>query len=169
MKVLKKDISNRRHKKMQYSKKFESISPSPTLAIDSKFKEMKAAGLDAVGFGTGEPDFDTPDHIKAVAIDAINNGVTKYTAASGTPELKKAICGKLLRENGLDDAFIISQMDHTNIQTTEQFYIRNRDTMQMKAEKINSVFRKFPTAVTKASQQGPTPPKQRKAAYSLEL
>ena len=75
----------------------------------------------------------------------------------------------ILRENGLDDAFIISQMGHTNIQTTEQFYIRNRDTIQMKAEKINSVFRKFPASVTKASQQGPTPSKQRKAAYSLEL
>lgn len=87
---------------MFISDKAKRVKESSTLFINSKFKEMKAAGLDAVGFGTGEPDFDTPDHIKTAAIDAINNGVTKYTAASGTPELKKAICGKLLRENGLE-------------------------------------------------------------------
>lgn len=86
---------------MQTSKKFESISPSPTLAIDSKFKEMKASGLNVVGFGAGEPDFDTPLHIKQAAIDAINAGKTKYTPASGTLELKKAICAKFKRDNGL--------------------------------------------------------------------
>ncbi len=87
---------------MFISDKAKRVKESSTLFINSKFKEMKAAGLDAVGFGTGEPDFDTPDHIKNAAIEAINSGVTKYTAASGTPELKKAICGKLLRENGLE-------------------------------------------------------------------
>jgi len=86
---------------MQYSKKFESISPSPTLAIDAKFKEMKAAGHDVVGFGAGEPDFDTPSHIKQAAIDAILGGKTKYTPASGTIELKKAVCDKFLKDNGL--------------------------------------------------------------------
>lgn len=86
---------------MQYSKKFESIAPSPTLAIDSKFKEMKAAGHDVVGFGAGEPDFDTPSHIKQAAINAILAGKTKYTPASGTMELKKAICDKFLRDNSL--------------------------------------------------------------------
>ena len=86
---------------MQYSKKFESIAPSPTLAIDSKFKEMKAAGHDVVGFGAGEPDFDTPSHIKQAAINAILSGKTKYTPASGTMELKKAICDKFLRDNSL--------------------------------------------------------------------
>lgn len=87
---------------MQYSKKFESISPSPTLAIDSKFKEMKAQGYDVVGFGAGEPDYDTPNHIKQAAINAILNGKTKYTPASGTLELKKAICEKFQRDNGLN-------------------------------------------------------------------
>ena len=74
---------------MQFSKKFESIAPSPTLAIDSKFKQMKADGLNVVGFGAGEPDFDTPEHIKKAAIDAIMSGKTKYTPASGTIDLKK--------------------------------------------------------------------------------
>ena len=86
---------------MQYSKKFESIAPSPTLAIDAKFKEMKASGHDVVGFGAGEPDFDTPAHIKQAAINAILNGKTKYTPASGTLELKKAICDKFLKDNDL--------------------------------------------------------------------
>ena len=86
---------------MELSRKYKSISPSTTLAIDSKYKAMKAAGEDVVGFGAGEPDFDTPDHIKAAAIKAINDGVTKYTPASGTLELKKAICEKFKRDNGL--------------------------------------------------------------------
>ncbi|MBE7051481.1 MAG: pyridoxal phosphate-dependent aminotransferase [Ruminococcaceae bacterium] len=87
---------------MEFSKKFESIAPSPTLAIDAKFKQMKADGLNVVGFGAGEPDFDTPDHIKQAAIAAIMSGKTKYTPASGTMELKKAICEKFKRDNGLD-------------------------------------------------------------------
>ncbi len=86
---------------MELSRKYSSISASPTLAIDSKFKAMKAEGIDVVGFGAGEPDFETPDHIKAAAIEAINNGVTRYTPASGTPALKAAICRKFERENGL--------------------------------------------------------------------
>lgn len=89
---------------MELSKKYSSISASPTLAIDSKFKAMKAEGIDVVGFGAGEPDFDTPDHIKEAAIEAINNGVTKYTPASGTLALKEAICRKFKNENGLDYA-----------------------------------------------------------------
>ena len=86
---------------MQYSKKFEAISPSPTLVIDSKFKEMKAQGHDVVGFGAGEPDYDTPNHIKQAAINAILTGKTKYTPASGTMELKKAICDKFQKDNDL--------------------------------------------------------------------
>lgn len=89
---------------MELSKKYSSINASPTLAIDSKFKAMKAEGIDVVGFGAGEPDFDTPDHIKEAAIEAINNGVTKYTPASGTLALKEAICRKFKNENGLDYA-----------------------------------------------------------------
>ena len=84
------------------SNKSMGISPSPTLAIDSKFKEMKKEGIDVVGFGAGEPDFDTPKHIKEAAINAINEGFTKYTPASGTIELKKAIVKKLKDENALD-------------------------------------------------------------------
>ena len=76
---------------MNLSKKIMSISPSPTLAIDSKFKEMKANGVDVVGFGAGEPDFDTPENIKNAAIEAIKEGFTRYTPASGTLELKKAV------------------------------------------------------------------------------
>lgn len=87
---------------MKLSEKYSSISASPTLAIDAKFKAMKAEGLDVVGFGAGEPDFDTPEHIKAAAVEAIKTGMTKYTPASGTIELKKAICRKLERENGLE-------------------------------------------------------------------
>lgn len=87
---------------MFISKKAKSISPSSTLAIDAKFKAMKAQGQDVVGFGAGEPDFDTPEHIKAAAVEALNKGMTKYTPASGTVELKQAICAKLKRDNGLD-------------------------------------------------------------------
>lgn len=83
------------------SLKASGISPSPTLAIDSKFKEMKANGEDVVGFGAGEPDFDTPQHIKNAAIDAINSGFTKYTPAAGTIALRKAVADKFLRDNGL--------------------------------------------------------------------
>jgi aspartate aminotransferase len=84
------------------SKKGAAVSASPTLAIDSKFKAMKASGVDVVGFGTGEPDFDTPDHIKQAAKVALDKGLTKYTPASGTMELKNAVVRKLKRENNLD-------------------------------------------------------------------
>jgi len=89
---------------MFISKKAKEISPSPTLAIDAKFKEMQLNGIPVIGFGTGEPDFDTPANIKGAAIGAIQSGVTKYTPASGTVALKKAICNKLKRDNGLDYA-----------------------------------------------------------------
>ncbi len=78
------------------------VRPSPTVAVTTKAKELKAAGVDVIGLGAGEPDFDTPDNIKAAAIDAINRGETKYTAPDGIPELKAAICAKFKRENELD-------------------------------------------------------------------
>jgi aspartate aminotransferase len=84
------------------SKRAASLAPSLTLAIDSKAKQMKAEGLDVVGFGAGEPDFDTPQHIKDAAIKAINEGFTKYTPSSGIPELRQAIADKFKRENGLN-------------------------------------------------------------------
>ena len=96
---------------MELSRKAVQISASPTLAIDAKFKAMKADGIDVVGFGCGEPDFDTPENIKNAAIAAINEGQTKYTPASGTLALKKAICEKLKRDNGLDygtDCIVVS-------------------------------------------------------------
>lgn len=86
---------------MILSEKMSNISSSPTLAIDAKFKKMKADGIDVVGFGTGEPDFDTPDHIKMAAINAITAGFTKYTPASGTMELRKAVAQKLENDNGV--------------------------------------------------------------------
>jgi aspartate aminotransferase len=88
---------------MQYkiSKRAAALSPSLTLVIDSKAKQMKADGQDVIGFGAGEPDFDTPQHIKDAAIKALNEGFTKYTPASGIPELRQAIADKFKRENGL--------------------------------------------------------------------
>jgi aspartate aminotransferase len=83
------------------SERAASLSPSLTLAIDAKAKQLKAEGLDVVGFGAGEPDFDTPQHIKDAAIKALNEGFTKYTPASGMPELRQAIADKFKRENGL--------------------------------------------------------------------
>src|SRR5438093_11472813 len=83
------------------SQRAASLSPSLTLAIDAKAKQMKADGLDVVGFGAGEPDFDTPPHIKDAAARALAEGFTKYTPSSGIPELRQAIADKSKRENGL--------------------------------------------------------------------
>ena len=83
------------------SQRAASLSPSLTLAIDAKAKQMKADGLDVIGFGAGEPDFDTPQHIKDAAIKALADGFTKYTPSSGIPELRQAIADKFKRENGL--------------------------------------------------------------------
>jgi aspartate aminotransferase len=87
---------------MKVSKKAQSIPPSATMAVDTKAKELKAKGVDVVGFGAGEPDFDTPQYIKDAAIAALKAGKTGYTATPGIPELRKAIAEKLKRENGLD-------------------------------------------------------------------
>lgn len=83
------------------SKKAQNISPSVTLSISAKAMSMKKQGIDVVSFGAGEPDFDTPDHIKKVAIKAIDEGFTKYTPTSGIPELKQVIIDKLRKDNGL--------------------------------------------------------------------
>ena len=84
------------------SDSLKRIKPSPTIAVTTKARELKAAGKDVIGLGAGEPDFDTPDNIKEVAIKAIKKGDTKYTAVDGTPALKKAIVEKFKRENNLD-------------------------------------------------------------------
>jgi aspartate aminotransferase len=80
----------------------QRVKPSPTLSITARVGELRAAGQDIIGLGAGEPDFDTPEHIKAAAIEAIHSGFTRYTAVDGTPELKKAIIAKFRRDNGLD-------------------------------------------------------------------
>ncbi|MCB2136664.1 MAG: aminotransferase class I/II-fold pyridoxal phosphate-dependent enzyme, partial [Rhodobacteraceae bacterium] len=77
------------------------VKPSPTIAVTTKAAELKATGKDVIGLGAGEPDFDTPDNIKAAAKRAIDAGKTKYTAVDGIPELKAAIAAKFKRENGL--------------------------------------------------------------------
>ena len=87
---------------MELSERATILTPSLTLSIDSKAKAMKAEGLDVCGFGAGEPDFDTPAHIKAAAQAAIEMGFTKYTPSSGTPELRQAITDKFKADNGLD-------------------------------------------------------------------
>ena len=86
---------------MRLSKRAVSIKPSPTLAIDSKAKALKASGVDVVNFGVGEPDFDTPQNIKEAAIKAIRDGFTKYTPVGGIDELKDAIIEKFKKDNGL--------------------------------------------------------------------
>jgi len=87
---------------MYISKRLQSIKPSPTLAIDAKAKALKAKGVDIISFGTGEPDFDTPQNIKDAAINAINSGFTKYCPVSGTPDLKDAIIKKFKEDNNLE-------------------------------------------------------------------
>lgn len=87
---------------MKTSAALDRISPSPTLAITTKVQELKRAGIDVIGLGAGEPNFDTPDFVKEAAIEAIRRGQTKYTNVDGTPELKDAIVAKFKRDNGLD-------------------------------------------------------------------
>ncbi|MBU1260494.1 MAG: pyridoxal phosphate-dependent aminotransferase [Planctomycetes bacterium] len=86
---------------MKVSKRAQAVPPSATMAVTTKAKELKAKGVDVVGFGAGEPDFDTPQYIKDAAIAAMRAGNTKYTATPGIPELRKAIADKLKRDNGL--------------------------------------------------------------------
>src|SRR6188768_2451121 len=87
---------------MELAQRATILSPSLTLSIDSKAKAMKAEGIDVCGFGAGEPDFDTPEHIKKAAIDALEAGFTKYTPSAGIPELRQAISEKLAVDNDLN-------------------------------------------------------------------
>lgn len=87
---------------MALSERARCLKPSSTLAITAKAKAMRAEGINVIGFGAGEPDFDTPEHIKAAAIEAIKQGFTKYTDASGMPELKDAAAAKFKRDNGIE-------------------------------------------------------------------
>ncbi|MBF0141146.1 MAG: pyridoxal phosphate-dependent aminotransferase [Magnetococcales bacterium] len=83
------------------SQRIQKVKPSATLQITAKAKELRAQGKNVIGLGAGEPDFDTPEHIKQAAVSALRDGFTKYTPADGIPDLKKAIIGKLQRDNGL--------------------------------------------------------------------
>jgi len=87
---------------IKLSQRVQNIKPSPTLAITARAAALRAEGKDVIGLGAGEPDFDTPEHIKQAAIEAINSGKTKYTPVDGTPDLKQAIIKKFSRDNGLD-------------------------------------------------------------------
>ncbi len=87
---------------MSLSTRVQAIKPSPTLAVTARAAKLKAEGKDIIGLGAGEPDFDTPQHIKDAAIAAINKGFTKYTPVGGTPSLKAAVIAKFKRDNGLD-------------------------------------------------------------------
>ena len=88
--------------KLNLANRVLRVKPSPTLAVTARVAELRAAGENIIGLGAGEPDFDTPDHIKAAAIGAINAGFTRYTAVDGTPDLKKAIIAKFKRDNGFE-------------------------------------------------------------------
>ncbi|XBQ14900.1 MAG: pyridoxal phosphate-dependent aminotransferase [Oceanicaulis sp.] len=87
---------------LRSSEALSRVQPSATIAVTQKARELKSQGVDVIGLGAGEPDFDTPDHIKEAAIEAIRRGATKYTNVDGLPELKEAICAKFKRDNGLD-------------------------------------------------------------------
>ena len=87
---------------MEIATRLTELTPSLTLAIDSKAKALKAEGVDVCGFGAGEPDMDTPEHIKAAAIAALQSGHTKYTPSSGIPELRQAISKKFAADNSLE-------------------------------------------------------------------
>ncbi|MCF8010814.1 MAG: pyridoxal phosphate-dependent aminotransferase [Clostridiales bacterium] len=96
---------------MEISQRAQNISASPTLAIDAKAKQMIADGKKVINFGAGEPDFDTPEHIKKAAVEALKEGATKYTPVAGIPSLKKAIIEKFSMDNGLDyesDQIVVS-------------------------------------------------------------
>lgn len=115
---------------MGLSKKHLEISESLTLAISARAKAMKAAGLDVIGFGAGEPDFNTPDFIIESAKEALDRGFTGYTSASGTKELKEAICGKLQKDNGLEyniDQVIVSNGAKHSLYNTLQAILNPGD------------------------------------------
>lgn len=112
------------------SQRVQKIKPSPTLAITARAASLRAEGKDVIGLGAGEPDFDTPDHIKQAAIEAINNGFTKYTAVDGTADLKQAIINKFTRDNGLNYAanqILVSVGGKQSFFNLAQAYLQNSD------------------------------------------
>ncbi len=116
--------------KERLSARAKQISPSVTLAIDAQAKQMAADGIDVISFGVGEPDFDTPAHIRQAGIDAINSGFTRYTAASGIVDLKKAICEKFERDNGLTytpDQIVVSNGAKHSLYNALQVLVEDGD------------------------------------------
>ncbi len=116
--------------KYQLSDRVNAIKPSPTLAVTNLASQLRAKGRDVIGLGAGEPDFDTPQHIKQAAIQAINNGQTKYTAVDGTAELKQAIIEKFKRDNGLDyaaDQILVSSGGKQSFYNLCQAYLNKGD------------------------------------------
>ncbi|HPX92323.1 MAG TPA: pyridoxal phosphate-dependent aminotransferase, partial [Spirochaetota bacterium] len=87
---------------MKFSDRIQRVKPSPTLAVTAMAAQLQSQGIDVIGFGSGEPDFDTPQNIKEAAIKAINSGKTKYTPSGGIPELKEAVVKKFKRDNNLE-------------------------------------------------------------------
>lgn len=116
--------------KYQLSDRVCAIKPSPTLAVTNLASQLRAQGRDVIGLGAGEPDFDTPEHIKQAAIQAINNGQTKYTAVDGTSELKQAIMLKFKRDNNLDytsDQILVSCGGKQSFYNLCQAYLNKGD------------------------------------------
>ena len=112
------------------SQRVNAIKPSPTLAVTTLANQLRATGRDVIGLGAGEPDFDTPDHIKQAAIEAINKGKTKYTAVDGTPELKQAIIDKFERDNGFNyqsDQILVSSGGKQSFYNLCQAFINKGD------------------------------------------
>jgi aspartate aminotransferase len=115
---------------MQLSQRVQKIKPSPTLAVSALVAKLKAQGRDIVGLGAGEPDFDTPEHIKAAAVEALKKGFTKYTAVDGTPGLKKAVIAKFKRDNDLDytpDQILVSVGGKQSFFNLAQAYLNPGD------------------------------------------
>ena len=112
------------------SQRVNAIKPSPTLAVTTLANQLRATGRDVIGLGAGEPDFDTPDHIKQAAIEAINKGKTKYTAVDGTTELKQAIIDKFDRDNGFNyqmDQILVSSGGKQSFYNLCQAFINKGD------------------------------------------
>ena len=116
--------------KIKLSDRVQAIKPSATLVITAKAKALKAEGKDIIGLGAGEPDFDTPDHIKQAGIKAINDGNTRYTAVAGIPELRQAVCDKFKRDNSLDytpDQVLVSTGGKQSFYNLCQAYLNDGD------------------------------------------
>jgi len=123
-------IHNSKSSKIKLSDRVQAIKPSATLVITAKAKALKAEGKDIIGLGAGEPDFDTPEHIKKAGIKAINDGNTRYTAVAGIPELRQAICDKFKRDNSLDytaDQVLVSTGGKQSFYNLCQAYLNDGD------------------------------------------